>query len=653
MASLNLKNIYKVYPNGTKAVNDFSMDINDKEFIVFVGPSGCGKSTVLRMLAGLEEITAGELKIDGEVVNDVECKKRDTAMVFQNYALYPHMTVAENMAFPLKMTKPTEEEKADVIREVEEKYPASFINHILKPIHKSRIKQERMMKKVMDTAQILGLEEYLGKKPGAMSGGQRQRVALGRAMVRNPKVFLLDEPLSNLDAKLRTQMRAEITKLHKRLQTTFVYVTHDQTEAMTMGDRIVVMKKGVIQQIDTPVNLYAYPANKFVAGFIGTPSMNFFDASIKIDGETALIEFANGKTLSCPFSDIRKTERKYFGEQVTLGVRPENIYIAEEGAECVVVNRELLGSETLLYCDFDTENAKDYENSEYGFILKTDGSCPYGSGDRLHIRIDFKKAHFFDKESETSIKNRLVKYNDLDVSVQDGRLLIGSCSLPLPPALQGLKGELRTVFPTDAVTLGEGVAANVCECERIGDAFLARLEIGGISLYAVFSQEVSGEIAVNVQTARMTFIRNGETIKEALETENKFSVTLRKSKLTSAQRKALPDNEYRTFDIEIVCGETVLKCPLKTAKRLLGASDRKLFGVPLQLRFQENDVKEGNTFQAAIDEVLDYGSERYALCTCMGNRMTLPYRGEAKTISFDIDLLSASVYDAQNDIKIS
>ena len=256
MANLKLNHIYKVYPNGVKAVNDFSMDIADKEFIVFIGPSGCGKSTTLRMIAGLEEITAGELCIGDTVVNDVGPKERDIAMVFQNYALYPNMTVYENMAFGLKLRK---------------------------------IPKEEIDKKVREAARILGITEYLDRKPKAMSGGQRQRVALGRAIVREPKVFLLDEPLSNLDAKLRTAMRAEISKLHRKLQTTFIYVTHDQVEAMTMGTRIVVMKDGFVQQIDSPRNLYNFPCNKFVAGFIGTPQMNFFKGKLLKRGDKVTV----------------------------------------------------------------------------------------------------------------------------------------------------------------------------------------------------------------------------------------------------------------------------------------------------------------------------------------------------------------------------
>ena len=255
MASLSLKHIDKTYPNGFKAVKDFNLEIADKEFIIFVGPSGCGKSTTLRMVAGLEDITGGTFEIDGKVMNDVEPKDRDIAMVFQNYALYPHMTVFDNMAFGLKLRK---------------------------------VPKEQIKKQVEEAAKILDLDKLLDRKPKALSGGQRQRVAMGRAIVRNPKVFLMDEPLSNLDAKLRVQMRTEISKLHDRLGATIIYVTHDQTEAMTLGTRIVVMKDGVVQQIDTPQNLYDHPCNQFVAGFIGSPQMNFMDCKVSNGGKTPM-----------------------------------------------------------------------------------------------------------------------------------------------------------------------------------------------------------------------------------------------------------------------------------------------------------------------------------------------------------------------------
>ncbi|MGN1295786.1 MAG: ABC transporter ATP-binding protein, partial [Bacilli bacterium] len=328
MANLSLKHIYKVYPNGTKAVNDFNMEIKDKEFIVFVGPSGCGKSTTLRMIAGLEKITYGELTIDDEVVNSLEPKERDIAMVFQNYALYPHMSIFENIAFGLRTRK----------------------------IDKKIINQ-----KVNEAANILGISDYLNKKPKEMSGGQRQRVALGRAIVREPKVMLLDEPLSNLDAKLRTQMRSEIVKLHKKLNTTFIYVTHDQVEAMTMGTRIVVMKDGYIKQIDSPKNLYRYPANLFVASFIGSPQMNFFRVLLKKENNDVEIKFLDVETkIIIPFSKLVKIQPTFLTgtKEVILGIRSENISLSKtnNSIKMKVSHFEELGNETLIYGDIDLNN---------------------------------------------------------------------------------------------------------------------------------------------------------------------------------------------------------------------------------------------------------------------------------------------------------
>ncbi len=328
MASLSLRNIYKVYAGDVVAVSDFNLEIEDKEFIVLVGPSGCGKSTTLRMVAGLEDISSGELYIDGKLVNDIPPKDRDIAMVFQSYALYPHMTVYDNnMAFGLKLRKVP---KADIDRRVKE------------------------------AAAILGIEALLNRKPAALSGGQRQRVALGRAIVREPKVFLMDEPLSNLDAKLRVQMRTEITKLHKRLQTTFIYVTHDQTEAMTMGSRIVVMKDGFMQQLDTPQNLYDYPANLFVACFIGTPQMNIFRVRLEKRGDAVYASFGNN-SIKVPAGKVQRMTGDYIGKEVYMGIRPENIHdesalVAAYPDACIDVPVELIelmGSETYLYLSTD------------------------------------------------------------------------------------------------------------------------------------------------------------------------------------------------------------------------------------------------------------------------------------------------------------
>ncbi len=739
MAGLNLTNIYKVYPNGTKAVNDFSMDIEDKEFIVFVGPSGCGKSTVLRMIAGLEEISAGELKIDGSVVNDVDCKNRDTAMVFQNYALYPHMSVADNMAFPLKMTKLNREQKAQLKERVDKKYPPvlsaqkcekdaeyrdlkarnaevrkkykedkkvvltkedkiavsekvkneypkslknsvlkplhylaakreyktrireernlvrpiSVLNNILKPFHVSFMKREEMYAKVIKIAEILGLEEYLGKRPGAMSGGQRQRVALGRAMVRNPKVFLLDEPLSNLDAKLRTQMRSEITKLHNRLQTTFIYVTHDQTEAMTMGDRIVVMKKGRIQQTDTPVNLYSYPENLFVAGFIGTPSMNFFDATVESDGENASVSFAGGKKLSFSAEHIKKFERKYLGKELVLGVRPEDFKVSEDGVECVVLNIEMLGSETLLYCDFDTENVTNYESGKYPFIVKAEGVCRRRCGERIKVAIDFERAHYFDKDSEESVMKRFVSYNEIPAVVSGGKLSVGGLAASLPPALENLDGEFVLTFPTSAITCDGDLEAEALECERLSQGWLTRISLGGQKLYALFASERTGKIKVGVDWSEVTFSRGGEIIKPALTKENVFSVTLNKRALGSEEKKALPDGEKRNFDAEVKRGETSLVCPVPVLKRILGASDRKLFGTDMRLIFGEDGVTDEKIFKASIKEIYDYGNRRYAVCACGDSEIVLPYNGESGEMCFGIDLLKASIYDNYSGIRIA
>jgi len=364
MASLSLKNICKVYPNGFEAVKDFNLEVEDKEFIIFVGPSGCGKSTTLRMIAGLEEISSGELIIDGKLVNDVEPKDRDIAMVFQNYALYPHMTVFDNMAFGLKLRK----------------------------VPKDEIKQ-----KVEEAARILDLDKLLTRKPKALSGGQRQRVAMGRAIVRNPKVFLMDEPLSNLDAKLRVQMRSEISSLHQRLGATIIYVTHDQTEAMTLGTRIVVLKDGVIMQVDSPQKLYNEPNNLFVAGFIGSPQMNFVDATVEVAGDSVALAFADSK-VELPAEKAAKV-KEYAGKTVVLGIRPEAITDAVDGAKDVVATEvtgyELLGSEVLLY----------FTVAGVQFTAKVDSSTTARYGDKIQVAFDATKIHVFDKETEQTITN--------------------------------------------------------------------------------------------------------------------------------------------------------------------------------------------------------------------------------------------------------
>ena len=374
MAGIKLDNVCKVYPNGFEAVKNFNLDVKDKEFIIFVGPSGCGKSTTLRMIAGLEDISSGTLTIDGKVVNDVEPKDRDIAMVFQNYALYPHMTVYDNMAFGLKLRK---------------------------------LPKDEIDKKVREAAKILDLDKLLDRKPKALSGGQRQRVAMGRAIVRNPKVFLMDEPLSNLDAKLRVQMRIEISKLHDRLGATMIYVTHDQTEAMTLGTRIVVMKDGIVQQVDTPQNLYEKPGNLFVAGFMGSPQMNFLDAVVEVKGETAFLKVA-GKSIELPPAKSKKLiDGGYNGKTVTFGIRPEDVYDSEmainiakdkypDGVfESTVRVYELLGAEVFLYFDLE----------EFAITARVDPRTTARPGDNIQFAFDTEKIHVFDKDSEETITN--------------------------------------------------------------------------------------------------------------------------------------------------------------------------------------------------------------------------------------------------------
>lgn len=369
MASVRIENVKKVYDGAVVAVQDANFEVQDKEFVVLVGPSGCGKSTMLRMVAGLEEVTQGTIFIDDRVVNDVPPKDRDIAMVFQNYALYPHMTVYENMAFGLRLRK----------------YPKVEIDQ-----------------RVREAAAILGIESYLDRKPRALSGGQRQRVAVGRAIVRKPKVFLFDEPLSNLDAKLRVQMRTEISKLHRQLGATMIYVTHDQVEAMTMGDKIVVMKDGFIQQIDTPLNLYNYPKNRFVAGFIGSPSMNFMTGTVLKDRGLYFHEKGSSIKLRLPAS-VEKKLAPYARKDVAFGIRPEHIYEAARSEAAATKAKgkaklevvEPMGNELFLY--FVTASGNQY-------VARVSSPEEPTPGTSMEFVFDTSRAHFFDLETEKVIE---------------------------------------------------------------------------------------------------------------------------------------------------------------------------------------------------------------------------------------------------------
>lgn len=368
MAKVTLKNITKVYPGNVTAVKDVNLEIADKEFVVLVGPSGCGKSTTLRMIAGLEEITEGELYIGDKLCNDIAPKDRDIAMVFQNYALYPHMTVYDNMAFGLKLRK---------------------------------VPKDEIDKKVKEAARTLDIEHLLDRKPKALSGGQRQRVALGRAIVREPKVFLMDEPLSNLDAKLRVQMRTEISKLHKRLNTTFIYVTHDQTEAMTMGTRIVVMKDGIVQQVDTPQTIYEKPENMFVAGFIGSPQMNFTDAKIVKEGNNLFVTFGKEK-LPIPADKAKVIEDAgYEGKEVVFGIRPEHMnddakFMEEHKNSTISAKIEVMehmGPETFLYFVCEGTN----------MVARVEPTTTAQLEQTIKLALDMDKMHIFDKTTEAAV----------------------------------------------------------------------------------------------------------------------------------------------------------------------------------------------------------------------------------------------------------
>ena len=371
MATVSLKGIKKIYDNKVTAVHDFNLEIADKEFIVLVGPSGCGKSTTLRMVAGLEDISEGDLLIDGKRMNDVEPKDRDIAMVFQNYALYPHMTVAENMAFALKLRK---------------------------------VPKEEIDKKVREAAEILDITQYLDRKPKALSGGQRQRVAIGRAIVRSPRVFLMDEPLSNLDAKLRNQMRAEIIKLRQRIDTTFIYVTHDQTEAMTLGDRLVILKDGFIQQIGTPQEVFDHPANVFVAGFIGMPQMNFFEGQLVAEDGKYSVKVMDAVMELSPEIQAQLKAKNVPSKAVTLGIRPEHVsFVPEAGAHCLtgtVDVSEMMGSEIHLHVN---AGGRDVVLRVPTTELANEHKSGFAYGSQVHFTFRSDLIHLFDPETEENL----------------------------------------------------------------------------------------------------------------------------------------------------------------------------------------------------------------------------------------------------------
>ena len=698
MASLSLKHIYKVYDGGVKAVNDFCMEIEDKEFIVFVGPSGCGKSTTLRMIAGLEEITAGELMIGDEVVNDVEPKDRNIAMVFQNYALYPHMTVRENMAFALKLRK--------------------------------EFSAEEIEQRVNEAAKTLDIEQYLDRKPRALSGGQRQRVSLGRAIVRDPKVFLLDEPLSNLDAKLRAQMRTEITKLHKKLATTFIYVTHDQVEAMTMGTRIVVMKLGVVQQIDTPQNLYRYPGNKFVAGFIGTPQMNFYEATLSREGDKVRISFAGEKSILVPAETVIKAETKYFDGKtpVVLGVRPEDIHYEKEFIDahpdttltCHTGIVEALGSESIVYSELDEANVDSISESQTRMVFKIDPRVTVKTDEVISVAIDPERIHLFDKETENTIMPRVPRANLLPCTVADGVMTVMGKNIKLPSAISIANGDYTVNVPTDSIIFEgverdeeevesrktlyttltiekekfkakgfknvipnypvddfavpamqkeEGIVAKVAEDESIGNINLARLNVGGATLFAIAPKAFDttcDSLEISLDFKKISFVKaNEEGVEEVvfdkLETTNVLSAKMVKERVYGKEYNfalALCDKELYTTEY--------------VRAKLFNAAGRKVFDITLDVDFDIYNVKiaeEG--FKATVSDILDYGREKIAVCAVGDKKVNVYLRNDSLVdytdengeiafrkievgdqVSLSINLPCAGIVEADRGIRI-
>ena len=625
MASLSLKHIFKVYNGGVKAVNDFSMDIKDHEFIVFVGPSGCGKSTTLRMIAGLEDITAGELRIDDEIVNDYEPKDRNIAMVFQNYALYPHMTVYENMAFSLRT---------------------------------AHVPNEIIYEKVTKAAEILGITEYLDRKPKALSGGQRQRVALGRAIVRKPKVFLLDEPLSNLDAKLRTVMRAEISRLHERLKTTFIYVTHDQVEAMTMGTRIVVMKDGYIQQIDTPINLYKYPDNMFVAGFIGTPQMNFFDATITKSKEDVVYKLDCGPSIDMKYIHTNKVPLKYMDSltKVVFGIRPDDVRVKSDkyvddgmwaSLKAVVSVVEVLGGETIIYANLNL-NTPDAEAGS--IIIKADPDIFVKRGDIIDIEVSRRKFHVFDKQTEKSIRKRIPQENIIKCDIKNNILKFGQQSFILPSAIKVENlSNTELIIPVSAMKIGKGKGvAKIEKIEQIDYTVLYFLRVDDVTLFA--KEEGTPRFNINDEVS-FDFDLSQITINEAsikpINLINRINGSFIKEKVNK--------NEYNFY---MKIGEHKLIPSNRICEKLFACKGPKIFNTDLVYEINANDLSviqenNENTLSGKIVEILDYGTKKYSKVDIGCGIITVQYDGKFdEKINLNIDVDKITIIDKKIDIII-
>ena len=608
MANLSLKHLYKIYENGTKAVDDFNLEIKDNEFIVFVGPSGCGKSTTLRMIAGLEEITAGDFYIDGILANNLEPKDRDMAMVFQNYALYPHMSVYENMAFGLR------------------------IRHVNK---------DEIDRRVHEAAKILDIENQLDKKPKNMSGGQRQRVALGRAIVRKPKVFLLDEPLSNLDAKLRSSMRSEITRLHSVLGTTFIYVTHDQVEAMTMGTRIVVMKNGIIKQVDSPMNLYDYPENVFVAGFIGTPQMNFINAKLGYVNSDILLK-SSFYDFIYKHEDLSHIDTLNIlkEKEVIVGIRPEHTCIVNKNSsnafECEIVVLEALGNEMNVIAETIADRTR--------IILKLVRDDSLSIGQHIFVSFDVTKLHVFDKESENTLLERIPSYMTIKGRIENNKLNILGHKIKLSSWNASLFESNKDVllnFSISALSEGEDFVIECIKKEKIKNKWLFTCKFNDEYVYFVNDNYIDGDkLSLNIDLSSIDYYDlNGNLLISKLDEINKFEGELIPSKkLIPCVKKNLIDiSLYKNYLKAKEENDLPLLKKLNVKEKKKVVFNYKIFNKEIEPRMEDiikiyallgkkfylhhikylvsaKDIiiNEFGEFSGEIMEILDYNKEKFA-----------------------------------------
>ena len=654
MANLSLKHLYKIYENGTKAVDDFNLEIKDDEFIVFVGPSGCGKSTTLRMIAGLEEITAGDFYIDGVLANNLEPKDRDMAMVFQNYALYPHMSVYDNMAFGLR------------------------IRHVSK---------DEIDKRVHEAARILDIENQLDKKPKNMSGGQRQRVALGRSIVRKPKVFLLDEPLSNLDAKLRSSMRSEITRLHNVLKTTFIYVTHDQVEAMTMGTRIVVMKNGVIKQVDSPMNLYDYPENVFVAGFIGTPQMNFINARLSFEGENILLKSSVNNFLyeHKDFShiDILNIIKQ---KDIIIGIRPEHTHLDvkenKNAFECEIAVIEALGNEMNVIVESVVDKTR--------IIVKMLRDDNLSVGQKVYVTFDVNKIHIFDKESENTLLERIPSAMTFKAQIVDNNLLFLNQKIALSKwnsdALKGHKN-LFISLPISALTKGNDITLIVNKKEKIKDEWLFSAEVDGEYIYFKNSEYIDGDkISLDIDLSKIDYYdEDGELVLKHFDGENHFNGELVpvKKKIPCVKNNLIDISLYEKYedaknkhDIE-----TLKQLKIKEKNKLV--FNYKLFDNEIEPNIEDlirvyallgkkfylhhicyivnaNDINinEHGDYVGSVKEVIDYGKDNFIKIILNNSENEITARVKDKTykigesVRFDIPNNKIGILDLDFNVRL-